>query len=375
MYMKKIPILLTAAALAVALGGCRSGDAGDKRAELEKLRQQKQELEQRIRALEQELGNTPSAARRQVTISEVQPKTFTSYIEVQGELDADQNVLVTPIMPAVVRSVYVSSGQQVSKGQPLAEMDNEALKKNLAALQHQLDLARSLYQRQQALWQQQVGTEVQYLTAKTNMETLEQQVAALQEQLEQTILIAPFAGSVDEVNLKLGELAAPGINGVRVVNNRDLKVTAAISEANSARVRVNMPVQILFPDLQKELTASLTYVGKVIDPQSRSFKVECRIPGGEGLKPNMVAVLRIVDYEKTNAMVLDVNLLQQGREGHYVMVAREQQGQWTAQRLPVTVGRIFNGQAEILSGLQPGERIITAGYQDLVAGQPILPAL
>ncbi|MCS6917202.1 MAG: efflux RND transporter periplasmic adaptor subunit [Chitinophagales bacterium] len=357
----------------VLLAGCGSGGAGDPAAELERLRQQKQELEQRIRKLEEQVNSGRSALVRTVSVAEVHPAVFSSSIEVQGSLEAEQNVLVSPTMPGVVKRITVRSGQQVSKGQVLAELDNEALKRNLDALQQQLQLAHSLYERQRMLWEQKVGTEVQYLTAKTNKETLEQQVAAAREQVAQTTLTAPFSGVVDEVGLKVGELATPGITGIRVVNMQELKVAASVSEAYSARVRLQMPARVYFPDIGEEVQTTLSYVSKVIHPQSRTFGVECRIPYNERLKPNMVAVLRIIDYEKSNAIVVDVNLLQQAREGTFVLVARPDGEGWVTQRAPVTVGRVFDGKAEILSGLSPGDRLITSGYLDLVAGQPINP--
>ncbi|MCS6990597.1 MAG: efflux RND transporter periplasmic adaptor subunit [Chitinophagales bacterium] len=362
---------LPVALILVGMNGCRPNDATSAAAELERLRKQKQELEQRIQALEATLGEKKADDERRVATVEIAPTLFVSYIEVQGTLEADQNVWVTPLMPGLVRKVHVRTGQAVQKGQLLAELDNEALKRNLEALERQLQLARSLYEKQRMLWEQKVGTEVQYLTAKTNMETLEQQVAAAREQVEQTNLTSPIDGTIDEINMKVGELASAGLSGIRVVNTRQLKVVAEVSEAYSGRITNGLPARIIFPDLVLELPAKLSYVGKVIKPQSRTFRVECHLPANEQLKPNMVAIVRIIDYEKTNAISIDVNLLQQAKEGYYVMVAVPEQGRWIAQRLAVQVGRIFNGQAEILSGLKPGDRLITAGSLDVVAGQPL----
>jgi RND family efflux transporter MFP subunit len=368
--MKKlllIPVLVS------VLAACSHSGAGDKQAELDSLKKQKQAIEERIKQLESEIGSKGSVIDKavRVVVAEVKPTTFEHYIELQGKVDAEENVTVTPQMPGTIDRVYVSVGNQVKKGQVLASVDGATIQAQIDAVQQNLDFAKTLYQKQKLLWEQSIGTEVQYLQAKNQMESLEKQLNTLNEQYALTKLISPINGVVDAVDIKVGQVGSPGMAGIRVVNFNLLKVKGDVSESYSLQVHEGDKVKILFPDLNKELESKITYVGKVINPQSRTFTIESRLQGQEGYKPNMIAVLKIQDYENKAAITAEVNRIQKSGDGSYIYVAADENGRKVARRQPVTVGRIYRGIAEITSGLKPGDQVITIGYQDLVAGQAI----
>lgn len=371
--MKK---LLLISAIVSTIVACSSSGAGDKKTELESLKKQQKETEAKIKKLESEVGQQPGGAPTNekallVSIAEATPTPFSHYIELQGKVDAEDNVTVTPQMPGTIQSIYVSVGQNVKKGQVLAALDAATINSQIESVKKNWELANILYEKQKSLWEQNIGTEVQYLTAKNQKESLEKQLNTLNEQYQLTKLVSPISGVVDDVDIKTGQVAAPGYSGIRVVNFSNLKVKGEVSETYSSLVHEGDKVKIFFPDLNKEIDSKVSYASKVINPQSRTFTVESKLSGDNVYKPNMIAILKILDYEKKDAFSVPVNLVQKSGEGEFLYVAAEENGRKIAKRQPVTVGKIYAGQAEITSGLNPGDKIISVGYQDLVAGQAI----
>ena len=370
--MKKILIV---AAIVSTIVACSSSGADDKKAQLEKLIAQKKELESQIKKLEKEISDSTGAKQgekaRLVSVTPAAPSPFAHYIELQGKVDAEDNVVVTPQTPGAIERIYVTIGQNVKKGQVLAETDNDAFKNNVETMRTQLSFAQDIFNKQKSLWEQHIGTEVQYLTAKNNVATVEKQLASAEAQLEMSKAIAPINGVVDAIDIQIGEVSSPGFAGIRVVNFSDLRAKGEVSETYSAVVHEGDKVKILFPDIKKEIDSKVTYVSKVINPQSRTFTVESKLSGKETLKPNMIAVMKIVDYETKEAFVVDINLIQRSGEGEFVYVAAEENGRQIAKRQSVVVGKVYGGQAEIVEGLKAGDKVITVGYQDVVAGEAI----
>ena len=370
--MKKLLLLSAFVSTIVA---CSSSGAGDKKAELENLKKQQKEITDKIKKLEAEIGTqgeaNPSEKALLVSVTEATPTTFAHYIELQGKVDAEDNVTVTPQMPGTIQNVFVAVGQNVKRGQVLAAIDASTISAQIDAVKKNWELANTLYEKQKSLWEQNIGTEVQYLTAKNQKESLEKQVNTLNQQYELTKLISPINGVVDAVDIKTGQVAAPGLAGIRVVNFSNLKVKGEVSESYSALVHDGDKVKIFFPDLNKEIDSKISYAAKMINPQSRSFTVESKLSGEDMFKPNMIAILKILDYEKKDAIVVPVNLIQHSGDGEFVYVAAVENGKKVAKRQTVTSGKIYGGQTEITSGVKPGDKIITTGYQDLVGGQTI----
>jgi RND family efflux transporter MFP subunit len=290
---------------------------------------------------------------------------FEHFIDVQGSVDARENVNVSARVPGVITAIYVKEGQQVKQGQTLAQVDDQVLKANMAELRTQMDLANTLYEKQKNLWSQQIGSEVQYLNAKNQKEGLERRMATLQDQMSQTRIIAPISGTVDAVIAKLGDNAAPGAPAFRVVNASNLKVTANIAEAYAGRVKEGDQVDIVFPDINRQMRATVAFASRTIDPLSRTIRVEVPMKADNALRPNMIAHMRIVDYTAKDAVVIPVGVIQYTSGKPYVMVAQNANGKMVAQRKTIELGHTYNDKAEIKSGLTKGDRIITTGFQGL----------
>ena len=366
--MKKIFLLFAIASIFAACGET------DKNAQLQKLKQEYASLGAQIQALEAEIGNSDSTNNnKNVQVTELQPTPFVHYIDVQGSIDAQQSVEIQPQMPGLVAKVLVTEGQSVQAGQLLAELDNSVAQASLNALQPQYDLALELYNRQKRLWEQKVGSEVNYLQAKAQKESLEKNMNTIREQIQLSQIKAPISGVVDVVNIKVGQYAAPGpIAAIRVVNLGSLKVKSTLAETYINQVKKGNETKIQFPDLGTEITSSVTHVAKTIDPLTRTFVVESAITGElTNYRPNMVGVIRIVDYKNDNAFTIPLNNIQNSENAQYVYIAVNEGGKTIARKKEVQVGKTYNGTAEIIGGIAAGDKLITAGQFDMVDGMPI----
>ena len=240
--------------------------------------------------------------------------------------------------------------------------------KGIQEVDKALELANQLYDKQKRLWDQQIGTEVQYLQAKNQKEALESKKSTLQEQYSKTSIRAPFSGVIDEVYTKEGQLLSPGMPAFRLVNTNDLKLVADVSESYVSKVKVNQTAIISFPDVDKTINSRVTVVGDVIDPVNRTFQVDLDLKQDKNLfKANMISYVKIKDYSNPSVVVIPVNLIQRNDDKDYVYVV---DGAVSAKRF-VTLGQHYENSVEILDGLKEGEKLITIGYQDLVEGQPI----
>ncbi|MEN9364236.1 MAG: hypothetical protein RI903_1545 [Bacteroidota bacterium] len=367
--MKKVSILLFGILVFAACG------SQDKKQELADLKSQEKEIQAKITALEKTMGKPSDQAVAKVitvTASPIATQTFNHFVEAQGSVIAENTVLVSPQTGGVILTLPVVAGQSVSKGQLIATLDNNILQESLEEVRQQLSLAKTIFTKQKALWDQQIGTEVQYLSAKSNMESLEKRIVTLKAQLGLSRVTAPIAGTIELVRQKAGEMGAPGVPIVQIVNLSNLKISAKIADSYVGTVKQGDEINIKFPDLNKELKARISLVSKMVNPLTRTFDIEARIPnaGGE-LKPNLLAVININDTSKKNAIVISENIIQKTEKGNLVYVAVEENGKQVARARTVTVGLTYNGQAEITSGLKAGEAVITQGFQELVDGTSI----
>jgi RND family efflux transporter MFP subunit len=361
------PVLFVALLFLAACGG-----KTDKKAELEALKAQKKDIEAKIAQLEKDLGtNTKLMKAKNVVVTSLQAGNFSNFIEIQGRFESDRIVNVSAQVPGVIQAVYVRRGDLVRPGQVVAVIDGSLILKNMAPLKTQIELAKTVYEKQKALWEQKVGTEIAYLQAKTNLDGLEQQMATLQEQYSKTRVIASMGGTVEEVYMKVGEMAAPGAPGIKIVNASDLRAVADVPEAYSSQVKNGADVIVVLPDLKKEVKGKIAFTAQTINPLNRSFRVEAVIPYDKDIRPNMIATLKVENYQKDASITVPINVVQNSAEGSFVMVAVEEKGQKVARRRKVQVGQIYNRSAEILTGLQAGDRVITVGYQDLNDGDLI----
>lgn len=335
--------------------------------QIAKLKKERADLDAKIHALEAKAGIKDSVKAIPVAVAAVVPQPFQSTIDVQASVIGDENVLATPQAMGTVRNILVHAGQHVGKGQVLAVLDASAVDQQVAAQDAQIGFLRSLYEKQQKLWAQQIGTEVQLLSAKTNYEAALKQRAATIAQRNMYRIVAPISGTVDVVNIKSGDVVSPGSGGIRIVSTSSLKAEANLGETYLGKVHANDPVTLIFPESGDSLRTKLDFVSQAVDPVSRAFKVQVNLGSSAKLHPNMSAQMRIANYTANNAIVVPVNAVQKTGSGDMVFVANGN----TAKAVHVQTGRTGDGAIEILSGLQAGDKVITAGYEDLDNGTAI----
>jgi len=277
-------------------------------------------------------------------------------------------------MAGLVTAVYVQEGTLVKKGQVMAELDSRVLKESLEEIKTQLDLATNIYEKQSALWEKKIGSEVQYLQAKNSKESLERRMNTMNEQLKMAQVISPISGTVESVPLRVGQMASPGLptSTIRVINMSVAKISADVSEAHSTKIKDGNSTLVSFPDLGKEIETKLSFSSRFIDPVNRTFKIECKISSKEiGLRANMIAYLKIKDYTNENAFCLPVNYVQGNQDNKFIFLAKQNGEDWIAEKRSIKTGMDYDGIVEVLDGLVEGEKIITAGFQNLTEGQKV----
>ncbi len=367
----------------------------DKKAAIEKLKADKTKTDEEIKKLQAELEkldtNAANAAKiKLVAVTAVTTEDFKHYIDLQGKVDAENISYISPRMgPAQVKAVYVSQGQAVKKGQLLLKLDDAIMRQNVIAATQQLEgiktqlgFAKNLYQRQQNLWKEGIGTEVQLITAKTNVTGLENQLSAageniktLQEQLKTANVYSDVTGIADIVAIRVGEtfsgMSATGPQ-IKIVNTSSLKVVTNVPENYLTRMHKGSQVQIFIPDANKTVNSTISLISQSIDPLQRGFIAEAKIPYDAVLKPSQSAVVKILDYAAANAIVIPVNVVQSDETGKYVyVVSKSSNGKTLAHRVVVTIGEVYGERVEIKAGLKAGDQLVTEGFQNLYEGQNI----
>ena len=377
---KMIPMrgiaILSVFILAVMMTACGSkSESSDPMAQLAALKEQKSQIDAQITELEKQLQaqGLIEDKLRHVALTEIKRGVFNHFIDLQGRVDASESVTATSKIPGALKKVYVDNGDYVKSGQLLAEIDDAVMLKNMAELEGSLAVATDLYERQKSLWDQNIGSEVQYIQAKNNKESLERALATLKENWSMTKIYAPTSGTVDMVMLKQGQAISPGVPLCNIINLSDLKIVGSVTEAYAAKVKEGDVVKVYFPDLDKEIVTKITYVSKSINPVNRTFNVECKLGTGD-YHANMIAVMKIIDYENTKAITIPVNFIQTDTEGEYVLIAEKsaEAQQATVKKVQVTQGQNYNGYVEIISGLNEGDWLVSSGFQDVNPGEIVV---
>lgn len=366
--MKKTLSLLLMIAFFAACGG----KGTDKKTQLAELKVKQADLSAQISALEKELGASDTTRKEKIkyiTTASVTPTVFNSFIELQGAVVAEDEVFVNAKVPGAINRVNIKVGDRVSAGQVVATIDNDMFSSQMDELRKRYELVNDVFQKQEALWKQNIGSEVQFLSAKNNKEALEKSMATLQKSAELYQIKAPISGVVDEVQMKIGSGAAPGMPLAKIVNFSKLKVRVDAPETYAGRLRVGNSVQVLFTDLNKELSSKISYIGAGVNPANRTVKVEIPVRSNEpGLLPNMATVVKVVNYSNPKAMVIPINLIQKDLSNQdFVMV--EEGG--FAKRLDVKIGQQYGANCEVLTGLKSGDKLVVVGYQDLNNGDKV----
>ena len=364
--MKRTIFLLLSVIILASCGGGDEKTTTTKETELITLKKQRSDLDTKISALEAEVNKNTKKSEA-VAITEMQPTNFTAYIEVHAQVSGDQNVNATSQAPGIISAIYVHPGQHVGRGQTLAILDAGAIEQQIKAMEPQLALHKSLYERQQKLWAQNIGTEIQLMSAKAQYEAMSKQKSALQAQRGMYSIKSPISGIVDQVNLKVGDAVSPGMNGIHVVNADKLKVLATLGENYLGKVHQGDMANLIFPDLGDTLRRKLTYVARAVDPVSRSFQVEVQLGSTKNLHPNMSCKMQIANYENKSALVVPVSVIQKTANGDMLYIVDGN----VAKSVIVKTGQNSNGWVEVLEGLNPGDKVITEGFQEVDNGEPV----
>ena len=376
--MKKVLIIPVAALI---LASC-SNAPQENESNLDKLKGQKDSLvslnlsiAQQITELDAQISSLDTSAKHAlVTVLPVQQKKFEHYFSVHGVVKANKNVTLFAESAGNITSIAVKDGQKVQSGQVLVELDADVVKSQLSEIETNLALATELFERQKRLWEQKIGSEVDYLNAKNRKESLEQSKATVERQLRMSQIVAPFSGVVDEIFPRKGEYVGPSSPVVRLINLDQTYLESDVSEAYVGRIAAGTPVRIEFPSLDTSMIAKITRAGDYINPNNRTFKLEIKLNDVQGiaLKPNLLAIVHIMDYADEDALVLPARTVQQTADGgSFVYVASQGTGIAKVRIQPIEVGRSYLNSTEIVQGLRPDEFIVDEGARSIREGQDV----
>ena len=372
--------------IALTLAACSArptDDGGELPTDLSELKSLRDQVEADLRDSEtrleeikekiEELEPQRKKQARLVTTQEIVTGEFRKYAKIQGSVESRDLVSVSAEVPGRLTSVKVEEGHPVKRGQLIATLDLESIAKQKEEVETSLELARDIYERQSRLWEQNIGSEVQYLQAKNNVERLEQSLETLDHQMSKANVYAPLTGVVDMVNLKTGEMAQPGAPIIMILNTRNLKVVADVPESYLGNVDEGDKVHIYFPALDREDILPVTLIGRKIDPSNRTFKVEMNIAAANGLiKPNLLAEVQINNYVEQDVIIISQELVQQEVGGkRYVMVVNDGAGEPVSKKVYITTGESYEGDVVVTKGLAVGDEIVVSGSRGLPDGERI----
>ena len=350
-----------------------------KRAELKEKTALLRTLQSEIDILHEEVETLSPEKKRDSVMVEVSPlaiQPFSRKVNIQGSVISDETVYASSEMGGRILSVNVKEGQQISKGALVATVDMETIQLQINEMQTTLDLANTVYERQKKLWDQEIGSEIQYLQAKNNKERLEKSLETMRKQLSKRNIYAPITGVVNKEYASAGEVAGPGTPIVEILDSRKIKVKADVPEQYLATIKKGQKVKLFFPALNKEVDSKVSLIGASIDPANRTFEIEMNLNNSKGIyKPNLLTEIEFVDFTKDEAIVIPLELLQEEVSGRkYVYVSKkDKDGRDVATNAYVTLGASYEGSVVIEKGLSAGDKIVTVGGRSLVAGNYLAP--
>ncbi|SHF90901.1 RND family efflux transporter, MFP subunit [Flavobacterium fluvii] len=310
-----------------------------------------------------------------VSVLTVKDTVFSHYLEIQGSVDTKENILVQPEYQGTLIELNVKAGQRVTKGQILGRIDDAGLSQQVASQENQYALAKTTFERQKNLWNQKIGSEIQYLQAQTQMISAQRGVAQIKAQLAKTVIRAPFTGTIDEVFVEKGQVVAPSTQGLmRIVNLTNMYVSTSVPETYIGKLKVGTQVDVILSSLGKTYKGKVRQVGNFVNPSNRSFGIEVSVPNPENLlRPNQVANLKITDYVSNNAVVVPTNVIQEdGQKNKYVFIVTNSNGKTgTAKKAIVKLGQSSDNVTEILSGVSDNDIIVTEGANAVSEGMKL----
>lgn len=381
--MKKIIYLATLSLLLISCSGGNKEvnvDEVVKSKDLNKIKSSREIVHKEYEKLVAELAKLdkaiaeldPNKKNPLVKTITVKDTLFNHYIEIQGNVETKENIVISPEFSGILTQVFVKAGQKVSKGQVLARIDDGGMSAQLAQAETQLALAKTTFERQKNLWDQKIGSEIQFLQAKTSLESQQKVVSQIKSQLNKTNVVAPFSGTIDEVITEKGKVVSPGMELFRIVNLSNMYVSANVPENYISQLKLGANVDVYLNALGKSYSGKVRQVGNYINPNNRTFNIEIALPNPDNLlRPNQVAVLKIEDYKNPNALLLPENILQETADGSKVIytvgnIGKENTAKVTQKK--VEIGYTSGAFVEIKSGLETGETVVTDGAKSLKDG-------
>ena len=352
---------------------------------LKELTAKKKEIATKLEAINKDLEAINNAISSKDTVKKLplittftaKSKVFNHFLEVQGNVKTKQNILIYPEMPGILKSVFVKEGQRVSKGQLLAKIDDGGLSNQVAQLEATTQLAKTTFERQKRLWEQKIGSEIQFLQTKTNYESQKNSLQQLKSQLSKSAIRAPFSGTIDDVMKEPGTVVAPGQGSevFRIVNLNNMYVEAEVPERYIASITKNKAVKVNFPVLGTNSDSKIRQVGSFINPSNRSFKIEVPVSNKSGnIKPNLTAKLQINDYTDTDAILIPQSIISENASGDqyiYIIKDKNSNNEATAERLIIKTGKTQGNFIEVLENLSAGTEIIQEGARSVNNGQTV----
>lgn len=365
--MKSLLTFASLLLLSIGVASCTGNDLDAKKAELEGLKSQLSEITTQIKALEAELiAADPAfaaAAKKSLLITTVAATKgdFTHFVEVTGSVLSKKNVNISAETGGRILDIPAIEGMRMSKGQVLAKIDSESIQRSIEELENNLSLARTVFEKQDRLWNQKIGTEIQYLESKSRKEGLEKSLASLRTQMAKAAVRAPFNGTVETVRVRLGELVQPGSQMFQFVGESDLFIEADISESYIGVLAKGDSVEITFPSIKKTITTKVSATGSIINPNNRTFKVEVFLPSLPEVKPNMISVLKIQDYKNKESVIVPSHLILADTKGDYLFAVEN----GVAKKKYVKRGYTSGDQTEIVEGLTGTEVLVDKGFREV----------
>lgn len=366
------------ALLVVACGGGPDETSLEgKQQKLEQLRQEYARIRSEISRLEAEINATgavdPLAGLKKIEVMRLSPRTFNHFLEVPGDVQSRRNVMVNPELSGIILRKYAEKGDRVTAGQTIVEIDADLVRKNMQEVETRLELANALYERQANLWRQKVGSEVQYLQAKNNKESLERSLETLRTQLSKAVVRAPISGTLDDFFMNVGEMATPAAPICRIVNTEEVEVIADVSESYLSSVRKGDSVSVIFESLGLERRAVISSVGQLINPGNRTFRIEMKLANRDGmLRPNIMAIVRINDFTRPNALSAPSYLIQRATNGDkFLYKVVQEDGSMVVKRTVLKTGRSYKGETLVEEGLTAGDLLIMKGFNEVVDGEKV----
>ena len=327
------------------------------------------ELEKAISAEDPSFGQIEESSELVTTVQATRT-SFEHKIEVRGNVQSRTNVYISAETMGQLTAVNVVEGQYVNKGQVLATIDSESIEKNIAEVETQLSFAKTVFEKRDRLWKQNIGTEIDYLQAKNNKESLEKSLETLNTQLEKTKIKAPFSGTIEVVPVSAGQIVQPGTQVAFLVSNQNMYIHAEVSEAYIGKFQKGDAVTVELPSLGQTFESTITTVGSVINQASRTFTVEVKLPNvKEYLKTNLVAIVKLTDYQAEDAITIPSRIIQEDLKGNFVYLVEN--GSKKAKKVHVKLGYSYNNLTEVVAGLSGGESVVDKGNRTIADGTTV----